>query len=213
MLVTGVRRFALGGARRGQALVETALFLPLMLTALFAIIYFGRYGVLGERAQSAIRYGSMISYAQGGVYSAANIYDAMSNGSQAPLPCTSNVASDTAAALTQAVPNTGPTAQPYWQPDGAPSQASCTISGVGFGGPDYMAFHYFTVTRQSLTAGVSVPTILQGLLGSTGIVQAQTGFVHSDPPGMIMYCSYEVGLRSAAALGINYSPPSGNPCG
>ena len=206
-------RLPLGHARRGQALVETALFLPLMLIALFSIIYFGRYGVLDERAQSAIRYGSMISYGQGGVYSAANIYDAMQYGLQAPLPCAGSVAGDTVAALTQAVPNTGPTAQPYWRPDGAAAQANCTISGVGFGGPSYMAFHYFTVTRQSLTAGVAVPTVLQAILGTTGTVQAQTGFVHSDPPGMIMYCSFEVGQRSAAALGFNYSPPSGNPCG
>ncbi|TAM56263.1 hypothetical protein EPN52_14190 [bacterium] len=212
LLVTAAVR-PWGGARRGQALVETALFLPLMLLALFSIVYFGRYGVLDERAQSAIRYGSMISYTQGGVYSAANIYAAMQYGPQGPLPCASNVANDTAAALTQALPNTGPTAQPYWRPDGAAAQANCAISGLGFGGPDYMAFHYFTVTRQSLTAGVSVPTVLQSLLGTTGMVRAQTGFAHADPPGMIMYCSFEVGQRTAAALGFNYTPPSGNPCG
>lgn len=202
-----------GKARRGQTLVETALFLPLMLTALFAIMYFGRFGVLGERAQAAIRYGSSISYTQGGIYSAANIYNAMNiGGAQQPTACMGSVASDTAAALTLSVPNTGPTAPPYWQPD-TPAQASCALTAVGFGGPDYMAFHYFTVTAQSLSAGVDVPSILQSVLGATGTVNASTGLMHSDPPGMIMYCSYEVGLDTSAALGYSYTPPNGNPCG
>ena len=48
-------------ARRGQTLVETALFLPLLLLALFGIIYFSQYGVLQERSLTGARFASLIS--------------------------------------------------------------------------------------------------------------------------------------------------------
>jgi Flp pilus assembly protein TadG len=47
--------------QRGQALIETAFFLPVLLLAMMAIIYFSQYGVLQIRAAEAARYGSLVS--------------------------------------------------------------------------------------------------------------------------------------------------------
>jgi hypothetical protein len=57
----------------GQAFVETAIFVPVMLIALLAIIFFTRLGVLSERGESAVRYGDLISFRNGGAYSTSAI--------------------------------------------------------------------------------------------------------------------------------------------
>src|ERR1700726_808472 len=43
--------------QRGQAIVETAIFIPLFLVLLYAVLYFGQVGVKQVRVQTAIRYG------------------------------------------------------------------------------------------------------------------------------------------------------------
>ena len=74
---------------RGQALIETIVFLPVTMLVLFGIIYFGRLGVLSERAQSAVRYGTLVTY-NAQIYSAADIYNglASSNGPAPTCPST-----------------------------------------------------------------------------------------------------------------------------
>jgi hypothetical protein len=57
----------------GQAFYETVAFMPLMLLALLSIIFFARLGVLSERAESAVRYGDMVSFRNGEAYSTAAI--------------------------------------------------------------------------------------------------------------------------------------------
>jgi hypothetical protein len=59
--------------QRGQATVEAAVFLPFMVMGIMALITFGRLGVLSERAESAVRYGDMVSFRNGGAYSVATV--------------------------------------------------------------------------------------------------------------------------------------------
>jgi len=60
-------------AQRGQTLVEFALFMPLLLLAMLALIFFSRLGVLSERSQSAVRYGEMVSFKIGQPYTVATV--------------------------------------------------------------------------------------------------------------------------------------------
>jgi Flp pilus assembly protein TadG len=186
---------------RGQALVETVIFLPVALIALFGIIYFGRYGVVSERAQSAVRYGALVSYGSTSVYSASGIYDAIASGPVAPAACPANVGSDTLKALSEQ--NGGaPTPAPYWRPDTA--TATCTQSTVSFAGTASAAYHTFTVTTATTTATVAVPAYLTATLGSQPAAVTTFGYVRSDPPGVIMYCTASLGTAVAAALGAAY---------
>lgn len=186
---------------RGQALLETVIFLPVALIALFGIIYFSRYGVVSERAQSAVRYGALVSYGAAPVYSASGIYDAIASGPVPPAACPANVGSDTLKALSEQ--NGGaPTPAPYWRPDSA--TATCTQSTVSFGGTAAAAYHTFTVTTATTTATIAVPPALSSLLGANQSAVTSFGYVRSDPPGVIMYCTASVGSAVAAALGATY---------
>ena len=49
---------------RGQAVLETALFMPLFLLGLFGVMLAGKEGALSERVQLGIRYGGVISSLQ-----------------------------------------------------------------------------------------------------------------------------------------------------
>jgi hypothetical protein len=187
--------------QRGQALIETVIFLPVALIAIFGVMYFSRYGVLSERAQSAVRYGALVSYGAAPVYSARGIYDAIASGPVATTTCPAAVGSDTQNALSEQN-GAGPTPSPYWRPDSA--TATCTQSTMSFAGPATAAFHTFTVTSSTATANVAVPFALTSLLGSTTPAAATFGYVRSDPPGIIMYCTATVGTAVAAALGRVY---------
>lgn len=186
---------------RGQALLETALFLPVALTVLFAIIYFGRYGVLAEHVESAQRYGAEMAYVSSPAYSAADIYRAIAVGGAAVPPCPVNVAPDTVKAVSPQN-GAGATPSPYWRPDVA-ATSTCTQSVISFGGPAWSAYQKLTVTKQTVTAGIFAPGFLSSLFGSSIInASSSIGFVRSDTPSVIMYCVE--GADVAAALGFTY---------
>jgi hypothetical protein len=185
---------------RGQALVETVIFLPVAVIALFGILYFSRYGVLSERTQTAVRYGALVSYNAAPTYSARGIYDAIKSGPVAPTTCPANVGPDTVKAMTEQ--NTaGPTPSPFWRPDS--STATCSQSTMSFAGAPSAAFHTFTVTTQTANATIAVPAALSSLLGTTAVATATLGYVRSDPPGVIMYCT-TIGSTIAVSLGGVY---------
>src|SRR5580698_7420926 len=109
---------------RGQALVETAAFLPLLLLSLCAIIYFSQQGVLQGRTAEAARYAALMTNAtanssgSSGVYSFQQMYAELHReGNNARDPgfpalstgCASGAngrTSDEATAITQSEPYT-----------------------------------------------------------------------------------------------------------
>jgi hypothetical protein len=189
-------------ARRGQALVETVVFLPVALIALFGIIFFSRYGVMTERAQSAVRYGALVAFGHQSTYSAANIYGAIAAGGiSVNSACPANVVPDTVNALSHQNA-AGPTPAPYWRPDSA--AATCTQTAVAFAGPPWAAFHTLAITSQTATATLSVPAFLTKLLGTSAVTTASFGYIRSATPDVIMYCTGS-GAAVAAALGAVYA--------
>ncbi|HEY0382348.1 MAG TPA: TadE/TadG family type IV pilus assembly protein [Candidatus Elarobacter sp.] len=189
-------------AQRGQALIETALCLPLALLILFAILYFGRFGVLEERAQSAVRYGATVSYETPARYRAADIYATLAANAAPSGVCPSGVADDGVSVLVGG--QSGAPAQGYFKPDSA-TASTCSVTTAGFAGTATDAYHYFTVTRHAVGGNVAIPSYLTALLGANGAVSASLGFVHADPPGIIMYCTAHVGAAVAAALNAPYT--------
>ncbi len=189
-------------AQRGSALFETTLFLPIALVVLFAVLYFARFGVLEERAQTAVRYGALVSYESATKYSAADIYDAVASQAPPVTACDPSIVADTVKALD----GTGPSgsAQPFWKPD-HPATAGCTVTTVSFGGASWSSSHYITVTQNSVGALMDVPTYITSLLGVNGSVSASLGYAHAAPPSMIMYCVSDVATAVSAGLNVTYN--------
>jgi Flp pilus assembly protein TadG len=189
-------------AQRGQALVETMVFLPVALVVLFAILYFARFGVLEERAQSAVRYAALMSYESPSEYSAAGIYATVAANAPLATTCLPSVVTDTVTALS----GTGPSgsAQPFWKPD-HPATAVCTVSTANFGGAVWAAYHYVTVTKHSVTASMDVPAYVTSVLGVTGTVTASLAYAHADPPSTIIYCVSNTADAVAAGLNVTYT--------
>ncbi|HKU68601.1 MAG TPA: TadE family protein [Candidatus Baltobacteraceae bacterium] len=188
---------------RGQTIIEFVVAMPIVLLALFAIMYFSQFGVVSERAELALRYGGIAAYNMGGSqYGAANIYYNISGALPAcPTP--------PAGILAGGGPFPGPTSAPFWQPstDVQAPRVACTPAPYGFGGSQFIASHFWGTTRLEVSAHVDVPPYLQPAMGgaNSGVVDTVTTLVHAASPGMIMYCSKEVRQRVQAAFTANGS--------
>ena len=187
--------FVMRGSR-GQTLVELVIAMPVVLLALFAIIYIARFGVLNERVDLAVRYGGIAGYNSGSTqYSAANIY-ANTGGSLPACP------SPPVSVLSDASPFPGPTSAPFWQPDASPAPtSSCTAGASGFGGSQFIASHFWSQSTVNVSATVAVPSFIQSALGSTaGTASSTLTFIHAANPGIILWCSTEVRNRVSGAI-------------
>lgn len=181
---------------RGQTVIEFVVAMPIVILALFAIMYFAKFGVVSERAELALRYGGIAAFNDGdSVYGAANIYYTLSGSPVCPTPPVSIVDG--------AGPFPGPTSAPFWQPDTdvqSPS-SSCSPSATGFGGSQFIASHFWATTEVNVTANVDVPAYLQPALGgSSGQASTTLTFIHAAYPGIILWCSTEVRARVNDAL-------------
>jgi hypothetical protein len=145
---------------RGQALIETAIALPVFLLVMFCVMWALQAGVLGERVELVARYGGMVS-ARINPYQQYSIYAAYTAASGAPLP-TSCVKPPPAL-----IGNGGPLAppatatQPFWQAAAGTTATSATCGKI-----------------LSNSAGLSAPM----LLGRTAI----TVEAAADPPAMLV---------------------------
>ena len=191
---------------RGQTMIETVIMLPLVLLAIFCMIYLAKYAVVSERAELSLRYGLLTGFDTGaGAYSAGNIYQNI-NLAGLPAPC----ATAPAEVFANAAPFPGPTSAPFWQPDVAPT-STCSTTAIGLGGAQFLAAHYIATTLVTVAAGVNVPTYLVPLLGAgPRTVHSSASFTHAAYPGLIMYCSNEVYNRVWGAItagGTTGTPP------
>lgn len=184
-------------ASRGQTIIEFVIAMPIVILALFAIIYLSQFGVVSERAELAVRYGGIASFNNdGSQYSAADIYTNLSAGTAGVCPA------PPAGILYGGGPFPGPTSAPFWQPSSVPQSPSCTTTPYGFGGSQFIASHFWTESTVNVQAAVSVPAYLQAALGgaNSGTANTTLTFIHSATPAIILYCSQEVQNRVQASL-------------
>jgi hypothetical protein len=182
---------------RGQTVIEFVVAMPIVLLALFAIIYFSQFGVVSERAELAVRYGGIAAFnSSSNEYSAADIYTNLSGGSPGWCP------TPPATILYGGGPFPGPTSAPFWQPNSLPASPSCTTTPYGFGGSQFIASHFWTESQVNVQASVNVPAYLQAALGgaSSGTANTTLTFIHSATPAIILYCSQEVQNRVQMSL-------------
>ncbi len=192
---------------RGQALIETAIALPVFLLAMFGVIWALQTGVLGERVQLLARYGGMVSadidpYEQYSLYAAYNA----ATGSPIPAPCMTPPSSLISDGAPLASPASG--TLPFWQPSGNTAAATTCgythMSGGGMSSPMLLGSSQVSVSTSS-----STPSALQSFIGaSTQRSASLNGFA---APGMAAMIGCFGELQSAFEHSIAPSTDPASP--
>ena len=163
---------------RGQALVETAIALPVFLLAMFGVVWALQTGVLGERVQLLARYGGMVS-AEINPYQQYSLYAAYNAAGGTPLP--SACASPPPSLLSDGAPLASPASGtlPFWLPSSGTPTASVTCSHVA--ATDTSQGMLLGNAQVAVSAATDIPSFLQPLLGSRqGRAASLTGFMSPD---------------------------------
>jgi hypothetical protein len=150
---------------RGQALVETALALPVFLLIMFGVMWAMQTGVLGERVELVARYGGMVS-AEINPYQQYSLYAAYSAAAGAPLAtsCTappSGLLGDAAPLAAPATPTL-----PFWQPAANTAAAAVTCSKTLASSAALSAPMMLGHASITVNASTDVPNTLQAVAGA-----------------------------------------------
>jgi hypothetical protein len=151
---------------RGQALLETAIALPVFLVAMFGVVWSLQAGVLGERVQMAARYGGMVS-AQSNPFQQYSLYAVYgaATGTTVAAPCSTPPPQILADGAPYATPATQ--SAPFWQPSTGSTTLSANCSRTlstasGLTGPKLLGHAQLTVDATN-----DVPGPLQAAFGGT----------------------------------------------
>jgi len=174
---------------RGQALVETALVMPLFVLALYGTIWEIRAGVLSERVQSTVRNANIVLTHRDPLhdYSLLSAYNGMYNGSgaSAPVPC----ASPTAQPLSASSAMNGKAGTPFFSPVAGSFTAACNVVKganplISYTGSALLSGDVMLIQNDAqASAGVSVPAYLRNVLPMTTRSAAEFNFFR--PPAIL----------------------------
>lgn len=173
---------------RGQALVETAIMLPVVLLALFAVIYFCNLGITDERLQLTARYAAQNLFAADAypAYSASDLYNIPAQTTVCPAPPTT--------LMYNGAPLTGISSAPFWNPGNVPTPA-CALQTRDLGGASFLMARYLTAGNVSVSAYPSVTLVPASYLTEiTGSATApklseSLSWVHPAWPQAIIACA------------------------
>ncbi len=181
---------------RGQALVETAIFVPIATFVLFAVIWTMQLGTLDERTQIAVRYSGLISqvadpYDDYSLYATYNNLTNTNYQKTAPVGC---VAPTTDALSNNNASNVfpGPVSGPFWwNTTGSPHDVAtpaCNYSNAHsiISATNQKEIVLYSEPQMSVT--IPVPSFLQAALGTTSGVSATTNFFKPPNVNVIMNC-------------------------
>jgi hypothetical protein len=204
---------------RGQALIETAIFLPLALLTLFAVIWAAQYGVMSERVQSAIRYSGLVGnqinpYTSDSMYVLYNSLGASSTNPPLPVQTcnapNADALSNNNVVVSSAAPGgyPGPVNGPFWQASPAPPTMTCantqTQTAAFSAGMNQPALALSN--QPQISTGTVVPAYLQGILGTTSTTTASLNFMKSA--GMTVVLSCHPALQTAIGASLAPTPPA-----
>jgi Flp pilus assembly protein TadG len=194
---------------RGQAVVETAIFMPIFLLALFGMFLAVTQGAMIERVQLGVRYGGLISGIQN-PYTSTSLYAmyATLDGSDPASNSCAGVGANTLL-LTQ-------NRHTFWQPVAGSVSTTCwqsrPIVFAGSYNPLYTQSYNFLYHENFVTLAAQTPVssfLTKGALAgatSVGTFGAEN-FTTSATLGDVLNCSY-VGMTAKASLEANsYVPP------
>ncbi len=183
---------------RGQALIESTIFLPLFLFVLFGVIWAAKTGVLNERVQLAVRYSGLVSdqvspYTQ---YSLYTVYNNLAGNALVPDPCTPPLP----AMLSGGGPLPVPSSAPFWQPDSNSATVSCAQSLNVYSASAFTRSAIVMQTNSSISATSAVPQYLGDTLGAAALLSANTNFFKAPDLASDARCFPDVGTAVANSL-------------
>lgn len=177
------------GRSRGQTLIETAICLPIVLLALFGVVYYCNLGTMNARLQLTVRYGALNLFAlnSGPAYSASNVYNGVINSKVCPAPPTT--------LLSNGAPlPTGDASDAFWNPDPAYSTSNCSLQTKDLGGASFLMARYLTAGNVSVSARPSIAVIPNTYAmdvsggGGPSTRTASLPWVHAAWPAAILAC-------------------------
>lgn len=173
--------------QRGQATVETAIFLPVFLIVLFGVIWAVQSSVVGERTQVAVRFAGLVSDEANPYesYSLGALYDGIPGIAAAETYTCSTPAPD---ALMNNGQFPGPTTPQFFQPTGATATGSCSQAETNLNGGTMTSPVLLIHTESTINATTNVPSFLQGVLGSLQNLSATQNFIDVPDVHTILTC-------------------------
>jgi hypothetical protein len=177
--------------QRGQAMVETAVFLPLFLLVLFGVIWTVQSSVMSERSQISVRFSGLISdeanpYQQ---YSLGALYDGLPGIAASEVYACASPGPD----ALQNDPATGifpgPKSPTFFQPISGTTVGSCTQGPAHLTGGALASPQLFVHTQSTVSTQVPVPSFLQGTLGSmTQFLSASQNYFDGPDVQTLLTC-------------------------
>lgn len=189
-------------AQRGQATLETALFVPLFLFVLFGVIWAVQSSVINERAQIAVRFSGLVSneaspYSR---YSLGALYDGVPGiGGTETYTCVA----PTPDALQNDPANgtfPGPKSPPFFQPLTSLTSGTCSQGETHLSGGTMTAPILFIHTSSSITSAIGVPSYLQSILTANQYLSASQNFFDTPDVRALLDCYSDLGSAVAASL-------------
>jgi hypothetical protein len=181
--------------QRGQALIETAVFLPVFLLVLFGVIWTVQSSVIGERSQIAVRFAGLISdeaspYNQ---YSMGALYNGLPGVAAAE---TYTCATPPPDALVNNPSNgyfPGPKSPSFFQQSGINTDV-CTQGETNLSGGSMSQPLLLVHTQSNIQPYTSVPGYLQSVIGSiTQDETASQNFVDGPDIQTVLTCYPDLG--------------------
>lgn len=185
--------------QRGQATLETALFVPIFLIVLFGVIWVVQSSVINERVQAAVRFSGLVSneaspYTR---YGLGALYDGLPG--VAPTEVYTCVAP-----TTDALENNGyfpgPQTATFFQPASGQTSGSCSQNVTYLSGGTLTQPILFVQTTSNITSAVSIPSYLANILNNPQFLTASQNFFDTPDMQSLMDCYTDFGNAAAASL-------------
>jgi Flp pilus assembly protein TadG len=198
-------------AQRGQAIVETVIFLPMFLLALFGIMWAVQAAVQYERVESAVRYAGLVTQRQN-PYADFSMYSMYAQVNSAVIPTLTCVIPLTTplsdAAPTYASAQTVTASSPFWTPS-SPA-ATCPYAAlIGLpAGTGLVQDVIIGLQEPSVTSNVTVNGPLANTLGALTSSRAGAYFFTQIGVNTIMACYANLNKQVALSLDYTTDPAS-----
>lgn len=185
--------------QRGQAVLETAFFLPIFLLVLFGVIWVVQSSVVNERVQMAVRFSGLVSneaspYTR---YSLGALYDGLPGVAGTE---TYTCVSPTTDALLNNGNFPGPATPTFFQPASGVTSGTCSQNVTYLSGGELTEPILFVQTTSNITSGVSIPSYLANILNNPQYLTASQNFFDTPDLQSLMDCYTEFGDAAAASL-------------